>query len=273
MLGVIVGDITDRFFVELISGVEEEAVKDSMILIIGNTGESSARQQSQLDMLLSYSCRDFVIAPVDESPSLIEMLRGEKANFVIADRIITEAVDFDQVGINNRLDSFRAVEYLLERGHRNIMIVNQLSELRTETDRTKGYLEAMRSWGAPVREEHICQFTSQANIGKLAYDIQRMAHRPTAIYIAKDTLALATVSALSAGGIRVPEDISVILYGNPDWSQKLTPAFTCMERPVKELGRMAVRIIMQNRSGARAVRSERILLDSRLVIQNSVREI
>ncbi|MDR1061279.1 MAG: substrate-binding domain-containing protein, partial [Clostridiales bacterium] len=63
----------------------------------------------------------------------------------------------------------------------------------------------------------------------------------------------------------------------PDWSQKLAPAFTCIERPVKELGRTAVRLITQRRGGERAgerpAKPEQILLDSRIVAHDSVREL
>ena len=270
LLGTLVGDITDNFFVQLLAGVEE-ITGEHMPIIIGNTCEDVRKQQEWLELLLSYHCKNIIITPVQEDSSFIKLLQEEKVNFVIADRTIKGADDCNQVSIDIRRDAFRAVEYLIRCGHRRIGIINQLSRVSTETDRTLGYREALQEYHIPENPAYIRLCHDGHEAGKAAFELMSLTEPPTALFLAKDTLAIEAVSALYSMDLCIPDDVSVFLYGCPEWSQALRPRFTCMEREVKDIGRMSARIILDKLNGTGSSRPINIMFESKLLIRDSVK--
>lgn len=271
MIGTLVGDITDNFFVQLLAGVEEEIGHASMPILIGNTGEDVRKQRQSLDLFLSYGCKNIIITPVDADTGFVHTLREADVSFVIADRVLEGLEGCNQVSINNRRDAFRAVEYLLQCGHRRIAILNQRSELLTETDRTAGYRDAFANRGLPVREEYVILTRSASTAGRDVRAVLEGPEPPTALFIAKDTLALHAVSAVNACGLAIPEDLSVFIYGSPEWSQSLRPRFTCMERSVRDIGRTSARILISKIRGNEMAAPVNIQFDSNLIVRDSVR--
>ena len=271
MIGTLIGDITDHFFVQLLSGVEEEIGRELMPIVIGNTGEDLRKQKESLNLLLSYGCKSIIITPVSADTDFINTLRDAGVAFVIADRVGEGMEGCNQVSINNRRDAYRAVEYLIQCGHRRIAMLNQRSEVRTETDRTLGYREAMTSNGLPINEAHVVQTRSRNTVSRDIQALLEGTDRPTALFIAKDTLALNAVSTINDCGLSIPDDISVFIYGSPEWSQSLQPHFTCMERAVKDIGRTSARILIGHIKGNAPAAPVNIQFDSNLVIRDSVR--
>lgn len=272
LLGTLVGDITDNFFIQLLSGVEE-ITGEHMPIIIGNTCEDVRKQREWLELLLSYHCKNIIITPVQEDASFIKLLQDEKVNFVIADRTIKGADDCNQVSFDIRRDSFRAVEYLIQCGHRRIGIINQFSNLSTETDRTLGYREALQEYLIAENPAYIRHCRDGREADAAAREMLSMENPPTALFLAKDVLALDAVSAIYGMDLRIPDDVSVFLYGRPEWSQALRPRFSCMEREVKEIGRMSAKIILDKLNGKGSTRPANIMFESKLLIRDSVKMI
>ena len=107
--------------------------------------------------------------------------------------------------------------------------------------------------------------------GVAVRELMSMPEPPTALFLAKDVLALDAVSALYNMDLRIPDDVSVFLYGCPEWSQALRPRFTCMEREVKDIGRMSARIILDKLNGNGSTRPINIMFESKLLIRDSIR--
>jgi len=271
MFGVLVGDINDAFFVELLSGVEEVAKKESMVIMVGNTNNDPQNEAEGLDMLLSYRCENIIITPSGVDAVILDKLRAAGVNFVIADRTYEGATDCNQVSIDNRRDSVDAVQYLIDCGHKRIAIVNQFSDIPTETDRTTGYREALAANGISARAEYEVFVHKKSEIVGRCAGLMSLNEPPTAIYIAKDTLSMQVVSSLTALGCSIPENVSVLVYGCPEWSQAFRPYMTCMVRPVTDVGRIAAEIAMRNIQSGGNAESACVKLRSVLMEKDSVR--
>lgn len=270
LIGTLVSDITDNFFIQLLSGVEE-VTKDVMPIIIGNTCEDAKKQRSCLDLLLSYHCKNIIITPVHGDETFVSLLKSEGVNFVIADRTIPGTDDCNQVSINIRQDAYRAVEHLIRCGHRRIAIINQLSSVSTETDRTRGYEDALSAYQIPINPAYIRLCPDARRAGLACRELLSLSEPPTALFLAKDMLALEAVSAIYDMNLNIPRDVSVILYGTPEWSQSFRPQFTCMERAVRDIGRTAARILLDKMNKTVGSRPVHITFDSKLILRDSVR--
>lgn len=271
LLGTIVSDINDQFFVSLLSGIEEEATKASMPIIIGNTSEDMKKQNDCLELLLSYHCKNIIITPVQCNSYFVEMLRREDVHFVVLDRVLRDVTDINQVSINNLNDSYRAVEYMIKCGHRRIAIINQDSNIPTESDRTLGYMNALSDNGIPCNPAYVRLCPDAYSAGLASRALMELENPPTAIYLAKDRLALEAVSALYSLNKNIPDDVSIFIYGSPEWIQLMHLNITCMERPIQDIGRMAARILIDRLNGSRGSEPTNTILDSKLVIRDSVK--
>ena len=271
MIGVLVGDISDAFFVELLAGVEEVARKESMVIMVGNTSNDPRNEEAGLDMLLSYKCENIVITPSGSDAGILQKLRSAGVNYVIADRTFPDASKYNQVSIDNRQDAADAVQHLISCGHKRIAIFNQKSDIATERERTEGYLDALRANGISSREEYIRLIGDKTEIAAECAALMALTEPPTALFIAKDTLSMQIVTSFWGMKLGIPTDLSVVIYGCPEWSQAFRPYFDCMVRPVKEIGRIAAEIIMDNiRGGKEKRRTSCVRLHSVLMEQETV---
>lgn len=271
MVGVLLCDLSDSFFVKLLSGVEEELARASMPILIGNANENAARQRECLELFLSYHCKDIIIAPVVGDTTFLDFLRAEGVNFVLADRTQPDLTDCNQVDINIRRDAFRAVEHLIRCGHRRIAIVNQLSTVFTETERTAGYQDALQAYGLAEDPALIRCCRSPKEAAAACAELMSLPHPPTALFLAKDTLAMSAVSRLYSLGLHIPDDVSVLIYGNPEWATFQRPWLSCMERSIQDIGRTSARILIERMKVKRPLDPLHISFDSNLILRDSIR--
>lgn len=244
LIGVVVSDMEDPFFVSVISGIEERAWKEGMSIIIGNSAEDLEKQRLSIDNHLSYGCKNMIVMPVNEDPAPMRALQDKSIRLVLADRLVRGEEEFHFVTVDNKKGAFDACEYLIGMGHTKIAIINQQSIVTTETDRTEGYKEALKKHAVPVRDEYVRLVGSEEEAAKAAAELVSLPDRPTALFIAKDRLSLHVVRALNELGVIIPDDLSVMIYGCPHWSQTFRPYFTCMKRPIKEIGVTAAEMII-----------------------------
>jgi len=274
LLGIIVGDISNSFFIKVLEGIEEIANKENMTIAIGNSNENIEKERKNADVFLSYNCAGLAISPVADGKSIISKLMEEEVNFVVFDRPLPEGIQCDHVGINNENDSFRAVEYLITCGHRDIAIINSYSQLKTEQDRLSGYKMALQKYHIPIQEHFIKFCEDKIGAYRACKEIIELKNRPTAIFVAKESLGLDVIAALSDSQICIPDDISILLYGDPEWAIVFAPKLTCMQRPIREMGQLGASILInrtKNKDSRDSGKYKNIVLDSKLMIRESVR--
>ncbi len=96
---------------------------------------------------------------------------------------------------------------------------------------------------------------------------------PTALYIAQQSLGLSVLSVLLSRGLRIPEDVSMLIFGDPDWASIFHPTVTCLQRQVEEMGRLGIEILINKMRDEEHHEPRKIVLDSRLVVRESVRKL
>jgi DNA-binding LacI/PurR family transcriptional regulator len=271
LIGIVVGDISRPFFTEYLQGAEEEARKESFAIIIGNANESPDTERQTIETFLSYHCAGIVICPVSDNLEVLKELQDAKANFVVFDRLFREESGFSQVAIKNSEAAFMAVERLIESGHHRIAyIVSDMHE-STVTDRYLGFTQALRAHSLKADLNLVKECHSAADAARQTRQILSPDQQATAIFIADEAIALSVISTIIESGLKVPQDISVVIFGNPHWAAVFPPGFTCVKRPAAEMGRISVTmLIRQIRNQARG-EHEIVELSSELIDRGSIR--
>lgn len=157
-----------------------------------------------------------------------------------------EQTAYSSVSIDDQAEARRAVNYLIEKGHRKIGILldstcdHSISQLRY-----RGYCQALEEAGLPLDRE-LVEETRDFDLESAYRGAARLAARRddlTGLFVISDSMAVAAVKALHDGGKRVPEDCSVIAIDGIDLSAYMIPTLTTLIQPQAELGEKAVRLL------------------------------
>ncbi|MDD5468784.1 MAG: LacI family DNA-binding transcriptional regulator [Anaerolineales bacterium] len=268
-IGVVITDITNPFFAQLVRSIEEVAWQRGYTLILANTDEDSQREQAVLNALLEKRVDAFILVPASSQslPHLHDLVRQE-APVVLVDRAV-EGLAVDMVMVDNEAGAYQAVRHLIDLGHRRIGIVLDKLDITTNKERLKGYRRALQESGLSAEAVPIqsCHYTSQS-----AYQVvNRMLGepgQPTALFTANNFMTIGALKAVQEAGLRVPEDIALVGFDDLEWTQLNAPQLTIVAQPVTQMGEIAAQIIISRLQGGSAPPME-IRLKTTFIVRTS----
>ena len=220
---------------------------------------------------ISLQVDGILIAPANFQSNSIALIRKMNIPHVILDRAVAGS-DYDLVEVDNYKAAHRGTKHLIECGHRRMAFLGWHSELRSITDRIKGFRDAVREAGIDAGEVAVYEAErSPEAYRQLAREALRNK-RFTAFFLAYHPIGEAFLQVLHESGRRVPDDISVLIYGNPIWAALTNPGFTCIVQPDLEVGRKGAEVIIDClENPAHEIR--RYVLPTELLIRDSVKRL
>lgn len=181
--------------------------------------------------------------------------------------------DYASVSIDDYMTAYKAVEKLIELGHRRIAaVVPSCSDRSISELRYNGYLAALREHGIDFDSRLLVETGGCFGMAETYDGAHRLVESGadfTALFALSDTTAIAAMKALEDYGVRIPEDVSVIGIDGLSVSEYVSPTLTTMIQPAEEMGRESVRILLDMLEGREKPRH--LLLPARLRQGASVR--
>ncbi|SDF59870.1 DNA-binding transcriptional regulator, LacI/PurR family [Lentzea fradiae] len=260
VLGVMVSDLHNSFFAEVVDGIDEVAHQQGFELIINTGGRSPARERRALESLLSFRPAGLILlSPVVPATSIGKA--ADQLPVVLVARS-SRISTVDTVNDDGEVGARLAVEHLVSLGHSRIAHLDG-GEGSQAGPRRRGYVAAMESHGlAPqvVTSEYTDVAGARAIRRLLAED-----DLPTAIFSCNDFNAVGAISALEDAGLRVPEDISVVGYDNTSLAALRHVSLTTVDQPRAEFGRLAASALLHRVRDDRAEPVRHLLTPSLVV--------
>lgn len=181
--------------------------------------------------------------------------------------------DYASVSIDDYMTAYKAVEKLIELGHRRIAaVVPSCSDRSISELRYNGYLAALREHGIDFDSRLLVETGGCFGMAETYDGARRLVESGadfTALFALSDTTAIAAMKALEDHGVRIPEDVSVIGIDGLSVSEYVSPTLTTMIQPAEEMGRESVRILLDMLEGRE--KPQHLLLPARLRQGASVR--
>lgn len=271
-IGLIIPDVCNPYFPELLRNVEDEAKNYQYSTLYCNTDYIVGNEINMVNLLRSKQVDGLIISSFGDSEEILQQLmkmHEEHFPFVLIGMVGNDEryKNFSSVTIDNFESGYNATKHLIDLGHRKIAHITGLPDLNTCIGRREGYKQALKDNGIRFRKEWLrhAGFT-----GKSGYEctkrLLRLKDRPTAIFTANDLLALGCYQALMEEKVAVPEEIS--LMGHDDVSM-IYPALTTMRQPKKQIAQKAVELLIHQINNEEGAFSESVVLHAECIVRKS----
>lgn len=249
-LSVMVNDISNPFFGEIIVGFETAAIEKGYFVNVC-TGYKDIN--NYLDNYIARRIDGVFVVTVPNKFNFDKLYKLTESGIKVIVSGNTE-VDLKQISAieNDYVSAMRnAVEYLCEMGHEKIVYLSGLGRKHLFDGRIEGYLKALEyhglSYGDELLVENEAPYTTGISDGyKMAKILLESGRKFTAVICTNDLMAMGAISAFEDAGLRVPEDVSVMGFDDIIFSKTWRPALTTMSGEKYEFGRKAFELLYNN---------------------------
>ena len=258
-VGFIVPDISNKFFGTMIESVENYLSAHGYHLIIANTKEDAAREETNLRLLTAGLVDGLLVASTMEDFERFDSLIPTGFPVVLVDRTFDNKT-YSSICVSNFQPIYRSVCRLAGKGAKRIGIVGGLPRLSSTKERISAYKEAMADCGLPVEDALIRYGNSMENSVQSCLDAL-LAEGCDAIVVCQGLMASETIIYLHQKGIRLGEDISLVSFVDYDTNlyQLYSGQMDCIVQPVEELGEAAGEQILRRIESPEAPVFEKVL--------------
>ncbi|MEH6908040.1 LacI family DNA-binding transcriptional regulator [Neobacillus drentensis] len=171
---------------------------------------------------------------------------------------------------NDREGSCHAVKYLIEKGHKDIAIIEGIKGFKSSLERREGYLEALIDQEIPIRTEYIVNGNYDMESGYKAMEkLLSLKNPPTAVFCSNDDMAVGALNAVFAKGLTVPGDISVIGFDDIQSAQYTNPSLTTVKKPIEKISRLGAEKILAAVEN-QEINGEKTFVETELIVRKSV---
>lgn len=269
-IGIIIPDIRNPFFPELIRGAEDTAHILGYNLIICNTDDNPAKEKIYLD-ILKKKMVDGIIFTASSSESF-HQTNGFGIPTVVVDRDINTENIIGRIIVDNIKGGYLAAEHLIERGCKKIGFISGDKISRPSIERYTGYKRALENNGYRNYEE-ICRFGSfKSEYGyEAAKEILKEHPDIDGLFCASDLIAIGAMKAIMEKGMQIPKDIKIVGFDDIYISKYLNPELTTIRQPIYKIGERAAKMLIASlKSKTQNTDEEKFdVLDTELIIRKS----
>ena len=264
IIGIVIPDISNPFFGEVIKGISKIARQHSASIIVCNTEEKIEKELRYLEMFKTNKIKGLIITPKTDqeeyNSKFLYQLEDLGVPIVLLDRGINLS-HFNSVFVNNVSGAFSAVTALINEGHKDIAIVSGPMSSIPGRERFFGYENALRSNGIKVNNDLVFHGDFSLNSGyEITQKILNLKNRPTAIFAANNMMATGSVKAIMEAGLKIPNDISFICFDDVDMFEIMNMNISTVSRPTEEMGVVAGEMLFE-------------LIDSKKIEKTQIKEI
>ncbi|PLV59940.1 LacI family DNA-binding transcriptional regulator [Thermotoga sp. KOL6] len=269
-VGVLVPNFGGFHYNEILTGIEKEAIKRDFTLMISTTFHRTSLELERLEVLFSKRVDGIIVCSSKKDEEQLERLIKSAIPVVVVDREEPE-VRIDNVGIDNYAAGRMCAKYLLEKGHKRVLLLRGRKDVYSFSDRERGFINYATRHGMEVKAVS-CGYFPEHGYQAVEKYLKKHGRDFTAVFAINDLSAIGVMKALHDLGIAVPDEISVMGFDDDPISSYTVPALTTVRQPREEIGRMAFAILYERLSGKKGV-ARRVILPVEIVERDSVKQL
>ncbi|MGR9151404.1 LacI family DNA-binding transcriptional regulator [Rhizobium leguminosarum] len=251
LIGIVIPDLTNPFFAELVQSAEQAAANHGYNIIVMTSFDHAAKEADRIKQLTSRKVDGIMLVPSNDFHTL-KLPKG--LPIVVVDRLMP---GYSGIAADHRNGVRLGVEHLLQLGHRRIGFISGPSHSVPANDRLRGYLDAIeqareqadgtRMAGPPLIAEAAFDYESGRSAGN--YLLARARNeRPTAIFASSDQQAIGCMRAAHDLGIPIPAALSILGFDGIPLASMTTPRLTTVKQPIQDIAAAAVAVLLNKQT-------------------------
>ena len=274
-LGIIVCEIANSFFSQVIDGMESVAHNRGYNVTFLQSHESFIKENLNLEYLSSRSVDGLLISVSTETQDFSNLINLHKKGLPIVffDRIVDE-IDTHKVIINNYKGAYNAVNHLVEKGYKRIAYIANSELLTLTKDRLSGYEKVLKENNLGIDNNLIkyCSHGGMINdeVEKALDEIFSLKNKPDAIFASSDKLTTGCLHYFKKHNIKVPDQVALVGFSNNENSDLFYPPLTVLKQPAFEMGEIACNYLLELIETKRPIKDyETRILETELIVRDS----
>jgi LacI family transcriptional regulator len=271
----IIGFVTDEIATtphagKIFEGAQDVAWEYGKILLLVNTQNNPEIKKAAIEKLLDHWVEGVIYATMYHRqvlpPETLWEIPTVLLDCFVEDHSLPSVVPAEKDG------AYRAVNLLLEKGHRRIGFINNCDSIPASVGRLSGYKEALADFDIPFNKTLVCEYESIAEGGYQGVQcLMKVEEPPTAIFCFNDRMAMGAYDALRKLGLRIPKDIAVMGFDNQELiAAHLYPALSTMELPHYQMGQWAAKTLIDYSGESEIINPVQHTITCPLIMRESV---
>lgn len=233
---------TDPYYPRLMQGISRACNESNYIMSLFLFHTVDDEEQLSTRVLRNQLVDGVIVSALPVEHPLLAQLQAHGMPFVMIGRPAVDAA-ISYVDVDNVTGAYQAVNHLAQLGHRRIATITGPLNTAVGQDRRQGYVNALQTNGLPLDEQLVVEGDFTEAGGYLAME-RLLAHRPTAVFVASDTMAMGALWALRRANVAVPDQMAVVGFDDLPASALADPPLTTVRQPIGRLGARATEILI-----------------------------
>ncbi len=272
-IGVIVPDINNLFFGDIIKGITEIADEHSLNIILCDTDEDKDKELKAINVLKEQRIQGLIITPTfyknSGNSENLNTLRNLGIPIILIDGHV-EYLDFSGVFIDHIKGAYDGTAALIEAGHRKVAIITGDMNSRPAKERLIGYEKALEANNIPIEKEYIFYGNYKYETAyEITKQILKMDNRPTAIFVSSNTMILGCIKAFYEEKLNIPKDMAIIGFDKVDILNIIGMNISFINGPSIELGRIGMKMLLENLNSKERKEIKRVTILPELLLKGS----
>jgi LacI family transcriptional regulator len=272
-IGVLVPFIPTNIVSTILKGLETSAGDQGYSIIISNTGFDGERTEKCLGLMSEKRVDGIIIVSEPIHEEYYKIIEDRKIPTMLVSTCCYK-YDIPFVKVDDRKAAYEAVQYLINKNHRNIaMISGGKNDLIAGKPRLDGYINALIENNININKNLIKYGDFSYKSGKECMEelISQERNNFTAIFAASDDMAIGALKAAYQNNIKVPQEISIMGYDNSQIAEMVTPSLTVISQPFEKMGEIAARSLIENIEKKTIVKN--IIVEHEIIERESVEKL
>jgi LacI family transcriptional regulator len=265
-IGLVVDDVANTFWSSLARAVEDVAMRQGFLVLVGSTNDDRRREQEVVSAFCSRRVDGLVVVPVAGSQRFLQTQMAMGTRVVCVDRP-ADGLDVDTVVVDNRVATRDAIAHLLGQGHERVGFLGDRDDIWTAEERYAGYIDALADAGIEVDPAYVRRGVRTAALATdAARELMESPRPPTAIFGGNNMITIGVIAALSRD--HAPGRTALIGFDDFPLADRLAPPVTVVQQDPAALGTTAAQMLLARIEGDEAP-ARTVVLQTRLLRRGS----
>ncbi len=247
-IGVVIPKIASYFFGTIIEHIYDIAFENNYEIILAVSKEDAKNEIKNLQTLMSMKVDGIIISITQETCDfeIFEEVKKRGIPLLFMDRI-PAIPEVNNVSIDDRQGGFNAVEQIIKVGYKNICHFAGWDRINIGLQRRLGFEDAMKHYNIPINPAWVLKAGFGEEDGYNSFmKLYSENNLPDAIFAVTYPVAIGIYKAVKKLGMRIPEDIDVICFGDSETQKFISPQLSCIEQPTEQIAKLSMEILLDN---------------------------